>query len=682
MKEKQNTMLMVFQKFPSQTFFHGMDDYCQEICGSHQDRFGESYSEMGLIGSQKLLSQLECPVLVCRYEMQIHKFLRSLLRMGQLAMNNENKKQNSDTLQSPLQALHKPSQSSGSIVRITLPFKAKSNCYSGSCDEVIHSFLATNADDRKLNVSIVHNTGCFEGSASFKVSIGGQINWVRQTTDEENSIYALMAFSLVNMRAILEVIKNFPSGIVTFGEVKVYQWKRFMLEFCGEKGIKQEFSNARTPQQNEELLSNGGFFLHLFLKRLLQEDLLPMASLLPYYAIEEVNRAMLKLFSLVAVHDEEFFSDAKMMMKCLKIRILINQVKVSLKRLLMMMTVNIMIHQSTNEEGTDTVQLQQGTRTASSSCLGKERMDRTYDEVLHLWLVEAIEEVYVSQHPGFVDPVTQEVVYGCFSSLYGLHQDPRALVSMIAMGELLIFFSRLKSEQMHDGIFISEIFMLSVRDFSAKADNSATSTMKLSTIGVERGDADSTLDMEKKMQLSLAIGCNLLYSNDVVVNLLKYNYNCSKWDGISWSATLPLLDRSFNWEGLLLFKLIFNGQTQSSADPTPSLLYLLHSSSHCTNNTNTIIIPPVTIYLPHLLTLINTSSYPTVVKTNTTTPPTQPAQTTSSPPILYPLLEFNQSSTISSKVPSHSYHDTEGQSCEPSLSQCLTTLHEPVIQAI
>ncbi|GKG31524.1 putative ribonuclease H-like domain-containing protein, partial [Tanacetum coccineum] len=23
-----------------------------------------------------------------------------------------------------------------------------------------------------------------------------------------------------------------------------------MLEFCGEKGIKQEFSNARTPRQN------------------------------------------------------------------------------------------------------------------------------------------------------------------------------------------------------------------------------------------------------------------------------------------------------------------------------------------------------------------------------------------------------------------------------------------------
>ncbi|GKF26241.1 putative ribonuclease H-like domain-containing protein, partial [Tanacetum coccineum] len=25
---------------------------------------------------------------------------------------------------------------------------------------------------------------------------------------------------------------------------------RVTLEFCGEKGIKQEFSNARTPQQN------------------------------------------------------------------------------------------------------------------------------------------------------------------------------------------------------------------------------------------------------------------------------------------------------------------------------------------------------------------------------------------------------------------------------------------------
>ncbi|GKF10456.1 ribonuclease H-like domain-containing protein [Tanacetum coccineum] len=37
----------------------------------------------------------------------------------------------------------------------------------------------------------------------------------------------------------------------TFNRVRVTKpQNRFMLEFCGEKGIKQEFSNARTPQQN------------------------------------------------------------------------------------------------------------------------------------------------------------------------------------------------------------------------------------------------------------------------------------------------------------------------------------------------------------------------------------------------------------------------------------------------
>ncbi|GJY12007.1 putative ribonuclease H-like domain-containing protein, partial [Tanacetum coccineum] len=55
----------------------------------------------------------------------------------------------------------------------------------------------------------------------------------------------------------LEDFEEFKGGSVTFGGSKGYitdngtEFKnRDMLEFCGNKGIKQEYSNARTPQQN------------------------------------------------------------------------------------------------------------------------------------------------------------------------------------------------------------------------------------------------------------------------------------------------------------------------------------------------------------------------------------------------------------------------------------------------
>ncbi|GKE05013.1 zf-CCHC domain-containing protein [Tanacetum coccineum] len=67
---------------------------------------------------------------------------------------------------------------------------------------------------------------------------------IRPIYDEE-----LMAEGhMTGNRAHLEDYQDLSKvGSVTFGG----KFKnRVMLEFCGEKGIKQEFSNARTPQQN------------------------------------------------------------------------------------------------------------------------------------------------------------------------------------------------------------------------------------------------------------------------------------------------------------------------------------------------------------------------------------------------------------------------------------------------
>ncbi|GJZ09263.1 putative ribonuclease H-like domain-containing protein [Tanacetum coccineum] len=52
--------------------------------------------------------------------------------------------------------------------------------------------------------------------------------------------------SQVNLKSHLRLSGPDPK----LGSVTLWRNYRVMLEFCGEKGIKQEFSNARTPQQN------------------------------------------------------------------------------------------------------------------------------------------------------------------------------------------------------------------------------------------------------------------------------------------------------------------------------------------------------------------------------------------------------------------------------------------------
>ncbi|GJR42513.1 hypothetical protein Tco_1310616 [Tanacetum coccineum] len=120
---------------------------------------------------------------------------------------------------------HKPSHSSGSYSSYTTSSsKASTTATPGLADEVIHSFLATNADDvilyketgirpewmekcmwhlirEKSNVSIATILSILPGSASLKVQRKEagrkQINWVEQTADEELN-HALMAFTVNN----------------------------------------------------------------------------------------------------------------------------------------------------------------------------------------------------------------------------------------------------------------------------------------------------------------------------------------------------------------------------------------------------------------------------------------------------------------------------------------------------
>ncbi|GJX24522.1 hypothetical protein Tco_0230818 [Tanacetum coccineum] len=255
--------------------FHGLDD-AKEIWAASRHGFGgnadlerkcqkavlkqqfEAFTisskeslEKGYDRFQKLLSQLDTLGASVSDEDANHKFLRSLpLAWDSLANEIEERKKPKH-----LQASIRPSLSSGSYSSYTTSSsKASPTATPGLADEVIHSFLATNADD----VDLIHedldqiddldleemdinwqiamtaikikkfykndqaqmaNEECkFKGSKegnrqeagkgqNFKpVQIEkealmtideGQINWVEQTTDEELN-HALMAFTVNN----------------------------------------------------------------------------------------------------------------------------------------------------------------------------------------------------------------------------------------------------------------------------------------------------------------------------------------------------------------------------------------------------------------------------------------------------------------------------------------------------
>ncbi|GJV46974.1 putative ribonuclease H-like domain-containing protein [Tanacetum coccineum] len=181
--------------------FLGMDR-CQRDLGSYQDKFG-------VIANSKKMQKLFL-------KQHIQKTSSSSLASDNVAFISQAKASSSK---------HKPSQSSGSYSSYTTSSsKAKPTATPGLADEVIHSFLATNADDVDLIHEIAMTAieikkeckfkGSKEGSRQeagrgqdFKpvrtekealMTIDeGQINWVEQTTDEELN-HALMAFTVNN----------------------------------------------------------------------------------------------------------------------------------------------------------------------------------------------------------------------------------------------------------------------------------------------------------------------------------------------------------------------------------------------------------------------------------------------------------------------------------------------------
>ncbi|GJR58382.1 putative ribonuclease H-like domain-containing protein [Tanacetum coccineum] len=267
---------------------------------------------------------------------------------------------------------------------------------------------------------------------------------------------------------------------------------RDMLEFCRNKGIKQEYSNARTPQQNGEADEDEVLIVvPTAIKQLLAKSgntgMVHDFNNLPTEVAEEPK----KIFE--ALKDDSWVG--KLAEELLQFRLQQVWILVDLPHGAKVIGTKWVYRNKRDERG---VVVRNKARLVAQGHRQEEGID--YDEVfapvarieaIRLFLAFASfmgfivyqmdvksaflygtidEEVYVSQPPGFVDPDHPKKVYKVVKALYGLHQSPRAWYATLStfleghgyrrdlndsMGESL-FFLGVQVKQKTDGIFISQ----------------------------------------------------------------------------------------------------------------------------------------------------------------------------------------------------------------------------------
>ncbi|GKA60512.1 ribonuclease H-like domain-containing protein [Tanacetum coccineum] len=126
--------------------------------------------------------------------------------------------------------------------------------------------LRTNFTKQKVNTAEVNAVSAVRGKRETAVKPSAGCNWRPQRYNWHNEYphRALKNKGIVDSgcsrymtgnKAYLAEFQDFNGGPVAFGGSKGYitgkEFKnRDFIEFCGSKGIKREYSNARTPQQN------------------------------------------------------------------------------------------------------------------------------------------------------------------------------------------------------------------------------------------------------------------------------------------------------------------------------------------------------------------------------------------------------------------------------------------------
>ncbi|GJW19972.1 hypothetical protein Tco_0027408 [Tanacetum coccineum] len=122
------------------------------------------------------------------------------------------------------------------------------------------------------------------------------------------------------------------------------------------------------------------------------------------------------------------------------------------------------------------------------------------------------------------------------------------------------------------------------------------------------------------------------------------------------------------------------GQPQPSAAPTTTHHVSTPSSSHVQIIQPQSPPPPITEPPPTSTHSVQPPPQPSSVQPTAITPPTQPVQTTSPPPVSS-IPDIQPTQPPSPQIPSPSFHDTEGPSFEPSYHMSPPPSHEPEIQA-
>ncbi|GJU95044.1 putative ribonuclease H-like domain-containing protein [Tanacetum coccineum] len=233
-----------------------------------------------------------------------------------------------------------------------------------------------------------------------------------------------------------------------------------------------------------------------------------------------------------------------------------------------------------------------------------------------------LQQVYVSQPPGFVDPDHPTKVYKVVKALYGLHQAPRAC-SLSLLWNQAAFDKGIEAFDVDVHLY-REFYDRDSKDFSSQCcqedlqvPQGQTKLGIMVLLGVEKGDARSTWTWKRKCQLSLA-------------NWMQFG--CQPQPSAAPTPTHPV--------------------PRASPVPTPTHHVPTPSSSHVS-----ITEPPPTLTQP--VQSSSTPPQPSSVQPTASTPPIQPVGTSSSPPIFtipLPILTTNQAvSTISSNS-SPSYH--------------------------
>ncbi|GJT90014.1 putative ribonuclease H-like domain-containing protein [Tanacetum coccineum] len=220
---------------------------------------------------------------------------------------------------------------------------------------------------------------------------------------------------------------------------------KVMDDFCKEKGIKREYSVARTPQQNGVAERRNRTLIEAA-RTMLADSKLPTT-----FWAEAVSIAC---YIQNRVYKENLMQVEAMQEELLQFKL--QQVWILVDLLLERCNLDTMEDVSTKEVFALVARIEAIRLFLDyASFMGflVYQMD-----VKSAFLYGAIEEeVYVTQPPRFKDPDHPDKVYKVVKALYGLHQAPRAWYETLANYLLGNGFKRgLQVQQKEDGIFISQ----------------------------------------------------------------------------------------------------------------------------------------------------------------------------------------------------------------------------------